>query len=57
MDDELERYVNSAEFKQRYATVLARQAAGEHLTPERVGKVLGVSPWIAKIAIRYAVGI
>ena len=54
MTDELERYINSAEFKQRYATVLARQKAGEHLTREQIAKVLGVSPWIAEIAIRYA---
>jgi hypothetical protein len=50
----VQRYINSAEFKQRYATVLARQAAGEHITPEQIGKVLRVSPWIAEIAIRYA---
>ena len=54
MTEELDRYINSAEFKRRYATVLARQAAGEHLTPEQIGKVLRVSPWIAEIAIRYA---
>jgi len=54
MTEELDRYINSAEFKRRYATVLARQAAGEHLTPEQIGKALGVSPWIAEIAIRYA---
>jgi hypothetical protein len=56
MTEELDRYINSAEFKQRYATVLARQAVGEHLTREQIGKALGVSPWIAEIAIRYANG-
>jgi hypothetical protein len=52
--EELERYINSAEFKQRYATVLAQQKAGEHLMREQLAKLLGVSLWIAEIAIRYA---
>ena len=37
---ELDRYINSANFRQRYATVLARQAAGERLTPEQMESFL-----------------
>jgi hypothetical protein len=48
MTEELDRYISSDDFKRRYATVLARQAAGEHLTPEQIGKALGVSHWIAE---------